>query len=359
MRFVRAAVVAITAGLVVFFLAAPAMAHGRGSDASNYDSRIAEAPDVPGMTWRIYNGDEYLGVSNQADVELTVLGYRGEPYLRIGPDGTFANTNSEAWYLNRDRFGATAIPAGLDPDAAPEWEQVSTRPVYAWHDHRIHWMGLTLPPQLTDTSVESQILTWEVPVLVNGEPDVVSGALYWVPGSNPVVWLLPALLLVGLVMVPAFRSKPDLEGGVWPGLGRPAAMVLAVISALNVLHLVDDLVATPLPFTSSLVSAVQTLFFIAIGLFGALRCWQQREGAFTALGVGSVAIFIGQGLLYAPVLASSQDASIFPGWVTRAIVALSLVQVVPLVTAAILATRRLLPPEEDEPADVAAQQTTA
>ena len=86
MRFVRAAVIAITAGLVVFFLAAPAMAHGRGSDASNYDSRIADTPDVPGMTWRIYNGDEYLGVSNQADVEL--LRFQSQGTMHLAPSST-------------------------------------------------------------------------------------------------------------------------------------------------------------------------------------------------------------------------------------------------------------------------------
>ena len=118
---------------------------------------------------------------------------------------------------------------------------------------------------------------------------------------------------------------------------------------------VDIVVAPTFPALHAVAKALEGS---SIGVAAQNLHWE-REGAFTALGVGSVAILIGQGLLYAPVLASSQDASIFPGWVTRAIVALSLVQVVPLVTAAIVATRRLLPPEEDEPSDVAAQQTTA
>lgn len=344
----RVALVTAAGLLLLLALAAPAMAHGRGSDASNYDSRIDSEPDVLGLDFRIYNGDEFLGASNRTGEEITILGYSMEPYLRIGPDGAFANLNSEAYYLNQDRFAATAIPPTVDVGAEPDWEQVSSRPVYAWHDHRIHWMGANIPPAVEDTEVETEILTYEVPVVVGGEETLVTGTLFWVPGPTPVVWIVPALLAVTLVMAPAFRSKPDSERGVWPGLARPAAVVLGVISAANLVHLVDDLTATPVALTTSLVSAAQTVLFIAIGLFGAVRCWQQREGAFTALGVGAAAIFVGQGLLYVSVLGVSQSASIFPGWLTRALVSLSLAQLLPLGAAAVVGTRRLLPPEDED-----------
>lgn len=343
----RAVVVALLALLVPLLFAAPAAAHGRGSDATNYDSDVTEQPDLDGVTWQVRGGDEFLQVTNASDTELVVLGYSGEPYLRIGPDGVLVNRNSEATYLNADRYAEVSIPPGVNPDADPEWEAVSDRPAYAWHDHRIHWMAFTLPPAVTDPGQRTLVQTWEVPFRYGDQDLVVAGELYWVPGSNPLVWLLPALLLVAAPLGPALRTDPDVEAGAWPGLARPAAAVLGVITLLNVIHLVDDLTATPIPIVQALIPAAQTVFFLALGAFGAWRAWQSAEGAFTALGVGSVAVFVGQGVLYFTVLSASQTASVFPGWLTRSVVALSVAQVLPLGVAAIVGNRRLLPAADD------------
>ena len=67
---------------------------------------------------------------------------RSEPYLRFLADGTVErNLRSEATYLNEDRQGAVDLPAQADHEAEPEWETVADDGTYAWHDHRIHWMG--------------------------------------------------------------------------------------------------------------------------------------------------------------------------------------------------------------------------
>jgi hypothetical protein len=351
--------VAAAAVALVILTAAPAMAHGRGSDASNFESRITADPQIDGLEWSVVNGDEYLRLDNTSDREVLVLDYQGRPYLRIGPDGVLRNRNSEATYSNEDRFGQTAAPPDIDPTAEPDWEQLSDRPSYAWHDHRIHWMATADPPNVaTDPDSQQVVLEWAVPFEVDGEAHEVAGELWWVPGGSALAWLLPALLVVSApVAYGLLRTRPDVDAGRWPGLSRLAGGTLLVICLANLIHLVDDLVATPIPLSESAVSALQTVAFIAIALFGSIRAVQGEEGAFTALGVAAGATFIGQGVLYASVLSASQTASVFPGWLTRLVIAASIAQVLPMAVAAVVGTRKLLPEWDEE--DLAAEQRLA
>lgn len=310
-------------------VATPAFAHGRASDTTNYASRITSAPDLPGVRWEVYNGDEFLGVENTGPAELIIPGYiPGEQFLRISPGGVFVNHNAQAYYLNQDRYSRVRPPEGVGPDATPDWVKVSSTPRYAWHDHRIHWMSFGLPPQVRDKGKLTRIFSWQIPFTYGGRQHQLGGELLWVPGPSPWPWLLAALPVVAIPALLGLRSKP--ESGRWPGLVRPAAATLGVLAAANLIHLVDDLTATPIPWTSTVFAAAQTALFIGIALFGAVRAWQAGDGAFAALGIGSGALLIGQGLLYFPVLSASHSATVFPLALTRAVVAASIVQAFPL-----------------------------
>lgn len=346
----RLLVVALASTALLAASATPALAHGRGSDTSNYRSQITSAPDLPGVQWKIYNGDEFLGVENTSQIELTIPGYTpGEQFLRVGPGGVFVNRNSQALYLNQNRYAQVTPPAGVGPDAQPDWERVSTTPRYAWHDHRIHWMSPGLPPQVRDKGQLTSVFDWNVPFTYGGRAHELGGKLLWVPGPSPWLWLLAALPVVAVPALLGLRSKP--HAGSWRGLIRPAAATLGVIAVANLLHLVDDLRATPIPWTSSALAALQTALFIGIALFGAVRAWQAGDGAFAALGIGSGALLIGQGLLYFPVLGASQSATLFPMSLTRAVVAASIVQALPLGFIAVRGNDYQLS-EPDSPADL-------
>ncbi|MGH8899008.1 MAG: hypothetical protein ACRDZ4_18780 [Egibacteraceae bacterium] len=309
--------------------ATPALAHGRASDTSNYTSRITSGDNLPGVRWKIYNGDEFLGVENTGRTELAVPGYTpGDQYLRIGPAGVFVNRNSQAVYQNQDRYMRVQAPPGVGPDAKPDWVKVSSTPRYAWHDHRIHYMSFGLPPQVRDKGQLTRIFGWNIPFTYGGQQKGLGGELLWVPGPSPWPWLLVALPVVAVPALLGLRSKP--QSGTWTGLIRPAAATLGVIAVANLIHLVDDLTATPIPWTSKALAAVQTALFIGIALFGAVRAWQAGDGAFAALGIGSGALLIGQGLLYFPLLGASHSATVFPLALTRAVVAASIVQALPL-----------------------------
>lgn len=343
----------IAAAVITLFMAtaAPALAHGRGTDAGNYDSRITDVPAIDGVQWRVYGGDELLWAENRSDKALIVHGYEEEPYLRIDPDGVFENRNSEATYRNQERSAPVQVPESVDPSAPPEWVQVSTTPRYAWHDRRISAnRGVGAPT--TDHDERAEIMEWTVPFSFDGQDLELTGELVWVAGPAPWPWLVLGLILT-LPALLGLRTRP--VGGRWPGLARPAAAVLAVVVVANVTFVVDDLLAIPLPLTTTLVAAAQTALFLALGVFGAVRGWQAGNGAFTALGVGAGALFLGQGLLLWPVLTASQVSTVFPDVVARIVAGLNLMQIIPLGTVAFLGTRRLVPgPEkgaaEDAPA---------
>src|SRR5680860_1794298 len=70
--------VLLCAGFV--FATAPwAFAHGRSSDATNFRSAITDTPDISGVRWQVYGGDEFLAVTNTSATDLVVLGYEDEP----------------------------------------------------------------------------------------------------------------------------------------------------------------------------------------------------------------------------------------------------------------------------------------
>ena len=111
-----------------------------------------------------------------------VEGYRGEPYVRIAADGTVAvNHRSPTYYLNDDRFAeGVEVPAGATPKATPDWREVDRTGRYAWHDHRIHWMAHTVPPQVKDEGRRTKVFDWKVPLTVGGRPATIHGRLIWV-----------------------------------------------------------------------------------------------------------------------------------------------------------------------------------
>lgn len=336
-RIVRTAATTLLAGLWLVLLAAPALAHaGGGSDATNYRSAVVDVrPPAAGVSWRVLAGDALLQVVNRTGEELTVSGYQGEPYLRVGPDGVFENRNSPAAYLNNDRLAQTPVPETADPRAEPAWVRVGDRPTFAWHDHRIHWMASTLPPQVqADPNQPVLVNAWQVPFTLAGREAVVAGELRWVPG--PVWWPWPlaaGLLALAPVMLAVRRASGEQRRRA---ALRSAALVLAAVAVLDVLHTVDDLVAVPATVAENITAGLQAGLFIAVAFFGAWRAWRAGDGAATALLVGAAALTVGIGLLHLATLTRSQVASMLPAWVARAVTAANLVLPLPAVAAAVI-----------------------
>jgi hypothetical protein len=94
---------------------------------------------------------------------VVVLGYTGEPYLRITSTSVEENQLSPTVYINRSLF-ADAVPTSQTAGSvAPAWARTANTGTVRWHDHRIHWMGQARPPAVVaDPRHAHQIGSWTV-----------------------------------------------------------------------------------------------------------------------------------------------------------------------------------------------------
>lgn len=134
-----------------------AAAHGVSEDL--YRTRILEvAPDGLPVEVRV-DGDQ-IRFENHGDEELVICGYdtkRCEGWVRIGPDGVFEDRDSRSFHANAEGDELGDVPTGAG-SGEPNFHRVRSRPAfYAYHDHRVHWMGgESLPPGVDDADPDAQ-----------------------------------------------------------------------------------------------------------------------------------------------------------------------------------------------------------
>ena len=224
---VRAGVVLAGAVTATLALAAPAAAHGADApDGTDYRTEVtAVTPARPGLTVRAVEAGARLELTNTGDRPVEVIGYSGEPYLRVGPDGVYENRRSPSTYLNRTLAGDTRIPAEADPAAPPDWRRVDGSTSVRWHDQRALWRESAPPPQVRAApDREHRVRNWVVPLRADGEPLEIRGTLDWVPPPDAYTWWVAATL--GLLAVGAL--------GLLPAASAPGARALAAVGGLLV-----------------------------------------------------------------------------------------------------------------------------
>jgi hypothetical protein len=215
--------VAVAAAAALLGVAVPAALAHQGNP--NFRSQIRGlTPPLDGIDVQVVNYDDSLELENHSGKTVIVDGYRGEPYVRIAADGTVAvNHRSPSYYLNDDRYAeGVSVPANATPKATPDWQTVDRTGRFTWHDHRIHWMAHTVPPQVKDEGNRTKVFDWKVPLSVGGQPARVSGTLVWVgkPGGGFPVAAGIALGAAGLggvllVVVVRRRRVASRGGEVW------------------------------------------------------------------------------------------------------------------------------------------------
>jgi hypothetical protein len=333
----------------------PADAHTRTEETTNVDSRLIAAPDVPGVVWTVHTGGLVIEVENRGGAILEILGYEGEPYLRITAAGVERNRLSPATYLSAERFGDVAVPPIADASAEPEWVRIGDEPRHVWHDHRTHWMSPAPPPFVYASAparagMRAGIVgaigragddagifhEWVVPVLVDGRPAEVRGELVWVDPPSAVPWFAIAALLVSPALL-------GLRRGDRAGLVRPAALVIAVVALGNTIHLVDDLVAWPTDLLDELFGVLHTTTFLTTGIGASVWAWRATAARVLMLAIGSGAVLYHQGLVHLPMLFASQFPTVWPDAVVRLTIALGLVQAVPVAVVVVRAVRGSVP----------------
>jgi hypothetical protein len=138
-------------------------------------------PATDALEVRVLDGPiPAIFVRNRTGLLLEVPGGRGEPYLRIGPQGVEANRRSPTYWLAEDR-GQSAAPADADSKAPPEWIPLSPHPTHAWLEHRARLASRQPAAALGDR--RRVVLRWTTPMSLGGAPLEIDGRVEWIPAA--------------------------------------------------------------------------------------------------------------------------------------------------------------------------------
>jgi hypothetical protein len=320
----RRILVSATAALVwLGVAAAPASAHSvSGVGATNYRTNLRSVtPPLAGLEVKVVESGSRLQLENRTGQDVIVLGYKEEPYLRIGPEGVFQNKLSPATYINESRKGREPPEAATNAKVGDtDWAKLSSEPVARWHDHRIHWMLPTDPSEVRNSPGKKHVIDpeWVVTLKQGNETIAVKGDLVWVPGPSALPWYLVIAALLALVVVIGRRATAA------SGL----AAVTAALVAVDVFHNLGLGLANAGDLGYQLGKAVSQSPFAVLGwAVGALAIvWLLRgrsEGLSLAALVGLLVALLG-GISDLTVLSRSEVPFGFGAGLARLTVAASI-----------------------------------
>lgn len=208
----RAAPLAAVAALALGPAAAPVSAHGEFSPTIRTFVDASD-PDVKGLDFRIVAGDAArLGAVNRTRSVLEVIATGGEPFLRIGPRGAFANVNSIDWYRSGNPDGFARPPAEARIGSPPRWERVGRRPEWIWFDHRLHPGRVPLTREIVSAGRRARLDSWTVPAKLGDRDLRVTGHVEYRPILGAVVAKL------GPSATPAAGIQAAVLPGRMPGI---------------------------------------------------------------------------------------------------------------------------------------------
>jgi hypothetical protein len=313
-----ALLVAALALAVVTAGATPAAAHGLGGlKPTNYESRLVRiSPSVRGIAIEVEDLGTKLQLTNHTGHDVVVLGYDHEPYLRVGPRGSFENTRSPATYLNRTLIATSPPPSSTDASAAPNWKRIGSGNWVRWHDHRTHYTGTEDPPMVQRDRDHRHVITdWEVQLRDGRLTLTASGEIVWVPPPSPLPFVAGALALAALV-IGLSRTRR------WRAV---LAMSLATISTVETIHVVGLWGATTASTGSRLAESAYSIAGVLLGV--STLAWMRWKGTVAAVPVMLVAtifLFVAGGLADATSLGNSQLPTTLPWSLARLLVMVTL-----------------------------------
>jgi len=201
---------AATAWLMLFMavvaLVAPASAgaHVRTGLVA-VDNRASVAP-LPArlrraLAVRVYPSDQALGLTVRPGHTAVVLGYAGEPFLRLDGRGVAVDDSSPT----------AAAAVGLAKAGAAGWHRRSRSRTVVWHDARVR----ALP-----AGIERR--RWSVPVVVDGRRVRLEGEVWRVGRPAPWPWLAVALPFLAIAAFVLVRRRSSV---------RQASAVFGIVAA--------------------------------------------------------------------------------------------------------------------------------
>jgi hypothetical protein len=285
---------AATAALVA---PAAAGAHLRsGTVAVDERATVSSPAASTAFSVGVYESDLALHLATRGDHTVVVLGYVGEPFLRVGPDG-----------VSVDAAAPTAAATGLVARRAAGWRRLSKSHSVVWHDSRV------------------TARAWRIPILVDGRRSRISGRTQRLPAPRFWPWLVLLLALLAATAALVRRGARAMTAGLLGAVAAAAALFLAAGFAL-------DSYASPGTWIASVDEAV----FLAAAAAGA--AWappRYRPAGVAALGLVAAAVALSKGAIFLHPIA----LALLPGTLCRA---LAVVALAAGGAAAALGTQRLL-----------------
>ncbi len=341
----RIAVLVATSAVVIVCLdASAAAAHtASGPRPTNYRTTLESvSPRIAGVSIRIVDLGNKVELTNRTATDVTVLGYDGEPYLRVGPDGVYENLRSPATYLNRTRAGTTPVPAiarGTGASTPPRWHRVSGSHTVRWHDHRVHFMGTSPPAAVRAAPDAFHIVNpqWTLVYRYGARDVVVHGRLDWVPGPSGWPWVPVA---AGLFVLSLVVTRGKARGGL-------IAAIVALV-AIDVSHTIGAEVARAGSVAGKSLQFIgDNWVSLIVWVLAAFTIWavgrRRTEAFFGVLLVGAMVALV-SGVTDLSYLWKSQLPSIGPDVVARGAVAAMLGLGFGLAVGALLRIVRSAPP---------------
>jgi hypothetical protein len=196
----------------------PASAHLALGQPGHFRTTVTGLrPATAGLGVSATAAGNLLAVTNDTHETVTVLGYKGEPYLRLTGTRVWENMRSPTTYQNQTMTIRSA-PAGADATASPQWRVVSWSDRAEFHDHRVHWGGGAMPQAVKRYPYRRHLIkTWTVQLLLGRSPVTVTGTLTWQPTQS----VLGGVLVIGgsvltFALVAFYIVRTERRGEVAP-----------------------------------------------------------------------------------------------------------------------------------------------
>ncbi len=284
---------AAAVGLACLIGPGAASAHLRsGTVAVDYRADVSH-PVTRAYSAQIYQSDHGLSLTLRPGHVVVVLGYLGEPVIRLDGAGLSVNAASPTARAMHLVDRAQAVEA-----AGLRWRLQPGRHSVVWHDARVQG----LPAGLTEG-------VWRVPLVVDGGSALMSGELRRFPDPPLLPWLAALAASLAAGSVPLVRHRRDLV--------RTWAMALAVIAAgaATVVAVAFALDAYASPGTW--IVGVDVIIFLVAGV-ALMRRGPPHLHVAAAIWVGLVSVALG--LLDGAVFLHPIVLAILPGTIMRLLV---------------------------------------
>jgi hypothetical protein len=174
-------VLALTTALTGM-VAPSASGHGGDMLAKPIIERVR--PQVEGVVAEVaFSVNFEVILENKSPTEVSVIAPTGEAFLRIGPQGVFANWTSPFWFDSNSPAGAGRMPDWVKPgpENPPDWRRVSADPSWGWYDHRLHPVERYVDPKIKAKRQTARLGNFSIPIRYGDQDGGIEGYFEYKP----------------------------------------------------------------------------------------------------------------------------------------------------------------------------------